>query len=244
MRWGKCNKILLIGNGSPHNIHKGYFFPMQQRSVWLSLVSLASLIIVVVAVVGCDEGKYAQFRHDLQVGSVVPLLTPPDSAYIANLDAMLAAEVLVDPERPQADVAMALSAKPMVMPRSGKGVGLGGGSPTGTTASNATAPNPLQHAVEKGVAARPVPGQPPQKVYEFVPGFMQALDRLVANPSSGQSVRVQPGEDLEKLLRRHYGSAAGSLPLSVVRMQLSLANPGIDLEAIPPGAAVVLPHLH
>ena len=192
---------------------------------------------------GCGDVDYQRYRTDLKTGDEVPLYEWPDSAYLANIDAMLAAEVLTDEAR-KADVAITIRPGRKIEPPKGIGhAGIKGMDAEEIARMRSPAPkaaSPVRNDAPAPAAARPKPRA------RFAEEFMAALEKMAADPRAkgvSQGVTALPGEQLKHLLVRQYGTDANRLPLGVVEYQLKLLNPGVDFGNLAPGESILLPRL-
>ena len=203
-----------------------------------TVFSAAAALLFLLAAAGCTDVRYEQYRTTLKTGDEVPLYEWPDSAYIAGIDAMLAAEVLTDEAR-KADVAITIDPRHPAVPPKGMGhAGLGGVPAPEFARPVADAPK-----AERRTAAARSGNAPAQSRPHFAEEFLAALDKMAADPRKGVVAQPLAGENLERLLVRQYGPEAKALPMGVVSYQLKLMNPGTDLERLVPGETVLLPRL-
>ena len=213
-------------------------FPSRKPEIAAKTVVWGAAAACALLAAGCTDVRYDQYRTDLKTGDEVPLYEWPDSAYIAGIDAMLAAEVLTDEAR-KAGVAITIDPRKPVPPPAGMGhAGIRGKTAQELAEAKAPARKPAE-AVRSAQPAKPAAGPRPR----FAEEFMAALDRMAADPRKGRTAEPQAGERLEQLLVRQYGAEAKSLPLGVVKYQLKLMNPGVDLDDLRPGETVLLPRL-
>lgn len=212
-------------------------FPARKPEIGAKTAVWASAAVCALLASGCTDVRYDQYRTDLKTGDEVPLYEWPDSAYVAGIEAMLAAEVLTDEAR-KADVAITIDPRRPAAPPPG----MGHAGIQGMTAQElAEAKAPVRKPAAAPADARPAKSAAPRP--RFAEEFMAALDRMAADPRKGRTAEPLAGERLEQLLVRQYGPEAKGLPLGVVEYQLKLMNPGVDLKNLRPGETVLLPRL-
>ena len=212
-------------------------FPSRKPEIDAKTAVWSAVAVCALLASGCTDVRYDRYRTDLKTGDEVPLYEWPDSAYVAGIEAMLAAEVLTDEAR-KADVAITIDPRRPVAPPPG----MGHAGIQGMTAQElAEAKAPVRKPAAAPADARPAKSAAPRP--RFAEEFMAALDRMAADPRKGRTAEPLAGERLEQLLVRQYGPEAKGLPLGVVEYQLKLMNPGVDLKNLRPGETVLLPRL-
>lgn len=173
----------------------------------------------------------------IEVNKKMPLLEWPDSAYVANLKEILAAEPVKKKEKEKTNIGMNINKAPtFTLP----------GSVTGKKDSK---------NLDKGNNGEKVAGKAPrnssgnsqgQSAEVFMSKFSDALSKLQSDPSNSSLYKVvtaNEGEDLFKLLKRTYGAGTQNLPRFYVLSALQSVNAGVALEHLNAGDKVRVPKI-
>ena len=187
---------------------------------------------------GCgNDTPVAKF---IVVDQKVVLNDWPDSAYVSNLDSILALEPVKKQKGNVANITMNSQAMPIfkLPPQvSGKKDAKDAGKKKaeGASAHKTTQAGPSYKENKSGGEAE-----------AFASRFTDGLSRLQSDPENSalyRTVSASEGDDVMKLLRRTYGSGASSLPRFFVVGALKSVNPGVNLESLTAGDKVKLPRL-
>ena len=155
-------------------------------------------VSILTSVLFSSSGDRSTFR--LEKGKTYTLKSWPDSAYIANLDSMAAAEPLKAPEKNAPEISISPINYPTMSPQK----------------------NPAGQKPVDGAVAKPTPEKE-----QLAERFQAAVEKLLAEPSNValyREITVEPGEDWPTFLKRAYGPNATQLPIFVVKSQLQSIN--------------------
>lgn len=205
---------------------------------------------------GCDsEPPVARI---IVVDQKVGLRDWPDSAYIANLDSVLAAEPVKHPDT--VSTSIRLSAKKMDISKfpsmnafknnaavSGKKEVKQEKETSDKNAAKQQALNQKKNPKEKE-QTKPVEKKPTadKSKEDFATRFSNALTRLQSDPFNGslyKTLTAKDGDDLFKLLKRAYGSGVSTLPRFYVMSGIKSVNRGVNLDQLNEGDKVKVPKL-
>jgi hypothetical protein len=176
----------------------------------------------------CSGEKAPQSR--LEVNKKYPLLSWPDSNYVAELDSILKAEPL-DPNAEPEKTSLTIYS---------------GAMPTVRLPGEKKAPREKLQTAEKNVREAPVQSGKPKGAERFATDFMNALGNLQSDPSNTSKYKVvsaNDGEDLFRLLSRAYKNDASKLPRFYTLSALQSVNPNVRLEHLNAGDKVRIPVL-
>ncbi len=196
---------------------------------------------------GCgNDSPVAKF---IVTDQKVPLTDWPDSAYIANLDSILAMEPIKKDTTQKANIAMNAHEAPVFnLP---KNRGLGAYNPTvkeklealknkkKVEQGNTSNRNAQARTAEKGTKTD-------NGAEVFANRFTDGLSKLQSDPNNASLYRMvsaNDGDDIMKLLRRTYGAGVGTLPRFFVIGGLKSVNSGLNLESLNAGDKVKIPKL-
>ena len=170
----------------------------------------------------------------VEIDKKMPLLEWPDSAYVNNLDSILASEPVKKTDANKPSIAMnAHEAPKFILP----------GSVTGKKEAPKSARKPGDGKVA-GKSA--LAGNPDNGAEAFMDKFSRALSALQSDPSNASLYKVveaKDGDDLFKLLRRTYGAGTQNLPRFYVLSALQSVNAGVMLEHLNAGDKVRVPRI-
>jgi hypothetical protein len=176
---------------------------------------LNSVIIATLFLTSCSDYDRENFR--MEVGKRYDLKKWPDSAYIDTLDKFFKNEPIKQSQKQQAEITMSMNNNFMNIPK-----------------KEARIP-------EKNI---PEKKSPKETIEPFPDRFVNALNKLLENPSSrelGKKYNVKNGETLDNLLLRVYGQQAKRLPKYTSELMVKQLNPGVDFSALSEGEMVLLP---
>lgn len=190
----------------------------------MKLKAQAAVLLAVAALVGCGE---QEFVPQTKLGKKYPLLEWPDSAYVASLDSILAAEPLKKASKDSNKTELVLG---------------GGKAPMlALPAAKKAEPKPQKAATE----SKPQTTTTKQKAgASFTERFSRALDRWQSDPNNKSlyvTTEARPGEDAIAALSRVYGREARQLPRFYTLSVLQALNPGISVENPAAGDVLKLP---
>jgi len=155
----------------------------------------------------------------------------PDSAYVASLDSLAAAEPMKKKDTLSHDAELTMS--PSLI----------------STKHLHAQEKPVQESVIQGALqaqANAAAAKGASKHQEdFAERFQKAMDKLQAEPSNSslyREVTAQNGDDLYALLKRTYGKEAEHLPAFIVKSQLEAVN-GTGSTSLKAGQVLKLPKL-
>jgi len=170
---------------------------------------------------GCSSGDPS--TYEAVVGKPYYLKEWPDSAYLANLDSIAAAEPVTAKEKAPTEV----SVNPMMSPLK---------------------PIPGIKPVVQNPVGQDVTVNAKNQTHseeDFAERFQKSMDKLQADPDNAklfQEVTVRDGEDLLAVLHRVYGKEAYRLPAFVAKSQLESLN-GFRAQDLKPGQTFKIPKL-
>ncbi|WP_290743793.1 hypothetical protein [Fibrobacter sp. UBA4309] len=170
----------------------------------------------------------------VEIDKKMPLLEWPDSAYVNNLDSILASEPVKKTDVNKPSIAInAHEAPKFILP----------GSVTGKKEAPKAARKPGDG---KGAGKSALAGSPDNGAEAFMDKFSRALSALQSDPSNAglyKVVEAKEGDDLFKLLRRTYGAGTQNLPRFYVLSALQSVNAGVMLEHLNAGDKVRVPRI-
>lgn len=181
----------------------------------------AALALFLAALLGCGN---EEFVPRTELGKKYPLLDFPDSAYVASLDSILAAEPLKKSAKDSNKTELVLSgnkAPKLALPATKKAEPK---QKSGTTSKTADA------------AAKPKES--------FAERFSKAVERWQSDPNNKAlyvTTEAKEGEDAIAALSRLYGKEARQLPRFYTLSVLQALNPGTSVESPAAGDVLKLP---
>lgn len=192
----------------------------------MKLQKSAVLLLALLALVGCGD---PEFVPQTKLGKRYPLLEWPDSAYVASLDSILAAEPLKKSAKDSNKTELVLS---------------GNKAPMLALPATKKAEAKPQKA---GAEAKPQTSTAKQKSSaSFTERFSKALDRWQSDPNNKSlyvTTEARAGEDAIAALSRVYGKEARQLPRFYTLSVLQALNPGISVESPAAGDVLKLPKI-
>lgn len=204
------------------------------KRIFTSILPVSVSILVLSSMIAC--GNDSPTAKIIVVNQKMPLVEWPDSAYIANLEEILAQEPVKPKKEAEANISMnAFKAPVFTLP----------GSVTGKkdvkkiqTQKSGTS------AVKKGAEA--FAQKQSENAENFADKFSDALSKLQSDPSNSslyKTVSAKDGDDLFKLLKRTYGAGVQNLPRFYVLSALQSVNAGVALEHLNAGDKVRVPRI-
>lgn len=158
----------------------------------------------------------------LEVGKRYPLVDFPDSAYVASLDSILAAEPVKKKDSVKTNIVLNSFTPPKLsLPQE--------------------ASQKSDQKSKKSEGKKVKTGEKP-----FVERFGEAVSRWQSDPSNKAlyvSVEVREGEDALSVLQRLYGNEVRKLPRFYTLSVLQSLNPGISVEHPAEGGVIKLPKI-
>lgn len=144
----------------------------------------------------------------------------PDSAYIKNIDSIIAAEpVKQQLQEKKTNIVLNASTPTLRLP---------------------TQKKPDPKPVEKTQTTKP------QKKQSFAESFANAISKWQSDPNNTSlytTIQAKEGEDVIQILVRIYGKEAKKLPRFYTLSVLQSLNPGVSLEAPNAGDKIRIPKL-
>lgn len=184
-----------------------------------------------------NDNTVAKF---IVVDQKMPLTEWPDSAYIASLDSVLAAEPVKAKKEVDANLTMkGFKAPGFKLPPSVTGKPDPKKTAKGSS-GNASASKKSNMLADKSN------GNGSGNAEQFANKFSDALSRLQSDPSNSslyRTVEAKDGDDLFKLLRRTYGAGVQNLPRFYILSALQSVNAGVALEHLNAGDKVRIPKI-
>ena len=178
----------------------------------------------------CSQDPQESFK--METGKPYALKEWPDSAYLASMDSLVAAEPLKVPDTSTHKAELTISPSSLISTKHLHAQE----KPEQSSVIEHAMQGSANEAVAKGAA---------KHQEDFSERFQKAMEKLQADPSNAslyREVTAQNGDDLYALLKRTYGSEAEHLPAFVVKSQLESIN-GSGSTSLKPGQSLKVPKL-